>query len=100
MHRLAEECQEQIGLLCRSHRIRELSLFGSVLRDDFSDRRDIDLLVEFDESAPIGFMALGAMEQDFARLFGRPVDVVVKRSLRPALRDGMISSAHVIYAAP
>lgn len=100
MHRLAEEYQEQIGLLCRSHRIRELSLFGSVLRDDFSDRSDIDLLVESDEGALIGFLALGAMEQDFARLFGRPVDVVVKRSLRPVLRDGILASAQVIYAAP
>ena len=34
--------------LCRQHRVRSLSVFGSAARDDFDpDRSDVDLLVEF-----------------------------------------------------
>ena len=40
--------QEKIAELCRRHHIRKLSLFGSVLRDDFAPDSDVDVLVEFE----------------------------------------------------
>jgi predicted nucleotidyltransferase len=43
--------QEKIAEFCRRHRIKRLSLFGSVLRDDFTDESDVDVLVEFEEGA-------------------------------------------------
>jgi len=39
--------QEEIAEFCRRHGIRRLSLFGSVLRDDFGPDSDVDVLVEF-----------------------------------------------------
>jgi uncharacterized protein len=39
--------REQLGALCRRHHIRKLSLFGSVVRDDFRPDSDVDVLVEF-----------------------------------------------------
>ena len=44
--------QEQIEAFCRKWRVREFSLFGSVLRDDFRPDSDVDVLVVFDEAAP------------------------------------------------
>jgi hypothetical protein len=42
---------EVIAGFCRRHHIRELSLFGSVLRDDFRPESDVDVLVEFEPGA-------------------------------------------------
>ncbi len=39
--------------LCQRWRVRELSLFGSVLREGFSAESDVDVLVSFEESAPL-----------------------------------------------
>ena len=39
---------EALAELCRRYHVRELALFGSVLRDDFRDDSDIDVLVEYE----------------------------------------------------
>ncbi len=47
--------KDEIAELCRRHHIRKMSLFGSVLRDDFRPDSDIDVLVEFEPGARGGF---------------------------------------------
>ena len=83
---------------CRRWRITELALFGSVLRADFRPESDIDLLVEFEPGARIGFMALGRMQRELAALLGRPVDLVPKDGLKPLIRQEVLNSTEVIYA--
>jgi hypothetical protein len=41
--------RQKIAQFCKKHHIRKLSLFGSVLRDDFGPDSDVDVLVEFEE---------------------------------------------------
>jgi predicted nucleotidyltransferase len=53
---------EAIREICRRHQVRELSLFGSALREDFGPKSDFDFLVEFDPGAQIGFLELGGIE--------------------------------------
>ena len=62
--------QEAVAQFCRSHHIRKLSLFGSVLRDDFGPESDVDLLVEFDPGKVPGLIRLSGMELDLSPLFG------------------------------
>jgi predicted nucleotidyltransferase len=89
---------EKIADICRRYRIAELSIFGSVLRDDFRPDSDVDLLVEFQPDARVGFIELGRLERDLENLFGRKVDLITKRSVRPELRDEILGSAQVLYA--
>lgn len=91
--------QDQIADLCRRYHVRRLALFGSVLRDDFTPESDVDVLVTFEPQASIGFMALGRMKRELASLFQRPVDLVPQDGLKPLIRDEVLSSAEVIYAA-
>ncbi|MBM3266294.1 MAG: nucleotidyltransferase family protein [Candidatus Sericytochromatia bacterium] len=84
---------------CERWRISELSLFGSALRDDFGPDSDIDILVEFEAHAGIGYFALSRIEDDLAVHFGRNVDVVPKRALRPQIRDEILASREVVIAA-
>lgn len=86
--------------LCRRWRISELAIFGSALRSDFSPSSDIDVLVTFEPDAPWSYWDWPDMQQDFQRLFGRPIDLVEKRSLaNPIRRERILSTARVLYAA-
>ena len=71
--------RDEIADFCRRHRIRSLSLFGSVLREDFRPDSDADVLVEFESDAQVGFIALSRMRRELAELLQRPVDLCPKR---------------------
>lgn len=91
--------RDRIAELCRRHRIRRLSLFGSILRDDFGSDSDIDMLVEFEPGYSPGW-DIDEVERDFSRLFGgRKVDIVNPKYLNHRLRDPVLSSAVVQFEA-
>jgi predicted nucleotidyltransferase len=90
--------EEALAELCRRYYVRELALFGSVLRDDFREDSDIDVLVEFEPGAPIGLFEFVGLKQELADLLGRDVDLVEKAGLKEFLRDRVLHSAQVIYA--
>jgi uncharacterized protein len=87
-----------IADFCRRHHIRRLSLFGSVLRDDFRPDSDIDALVEFHPGHTPGWDIID-LEEELGGLFGgRHVDLVNPKYLNPRLRDRILASAVVQYA--
>jgi len=95
---------DEIASVCEKYRVAELSIFGSVLRDDFGSDSDIDFLVLFknDDCGPwmSKFMDL---EEEFGRLLGRKVEVVAKRSVQQSenyiRRKHILGTAKVIYVA-
>jgi predicted nucleotidyltransferase len=97
-YRINVPMQELVDL-CHRYHVRELALFGSVLRDDFRDDSDIDVLVEFEPGALIGLYEHFDLREHLERLLGRKVDLVSKRGLNPMIRDEVITSAQVLYAA-
>lgn len=89
---------DQLEAFCHRWRVRELALFGSVLRDDFGPASDIDVLISFEEDAPWSLWDLTTMRDELTALFGRPVDLVERESLRnPFRRDRILSNRRVIY---
>ncbi|MDW8382529.1 MAG: nucleotidyltransferase family protein [Verrucomicrobiota bacterium] len=91
--------EAELKHFCRRYRVRRLSLFGSVLRDDFDPHSDVDVLVEFEPDATIGFLTLARMARELSALFGRTVDLVPRSGLKPAIREAVLSEERVIYAA-
>lgn len=90
---------ERLVAICRHYGIRELALFGSVLRDDFSDQSDIDVLCTLlPESRARGmdWIRLMLVLED---LLGRPVDLVKPHLLDPLIRDDVPREAQRIYVA-
>jgi uncharacterized protein len=67
-------------------KIRELSFFGSVLREDFGSDRDIDVLVSFTDDAPWSLWDLTKMSDEFAVIVGRRIGLVEKEGLRNPFR--------------
>ena len=86
--------------ICRRHGVRELSVFGSVLEDDFRPDSDVDFLVVFDSDDLGPWMGrLFDLQEELERLLGRKVDLVLKKNLKWVLRDRVLASAKVLYAA-
>lgn len=88
-----------LAAFCRENGIRRLSVFGSALREDFGPGSDIDLLVEFESGAQIGFMKLARMQRELAVIIHRKVDLVPQEGLKSIIRTEALSGAEVIYAA-
>jgi len=93
--------KDKVEEFCRRNHIRKLAFFGSVLRDDFSPDSDIDVLVEFEPDAGVGFFELYDMEQELSSLLGgRKVDLSTPKCLSKYFRDKVLSEAEVHYAKP
>ena len=92
--------RKKIAEFCKRWGITEFSVFGSVLRDDFSRDSDIDVLISIDPKAHIGLFELIDMELELEKMFKRPVDLVEKEGLRnPYRRREILHTAQVVYAA-
>jgi predicted nucleotidyltransferase len=84
---------------CRAHRIRRLSLFGSVLHGTAGPGSDIDLLVEFEADAKPGLLDIAGMEIELSELLGgRKVDLRTPNDLSRYFRDEVLREAEVQFA--
>lgn len=90
--------QEKISSFCKKHHIRRLSLFGSVLRDDFRADSDVDVLVEFDPAHTPGLIRLAGIEFELGEILGRKVDIRTAQDLSRYFRQEVLNSAEVQYA--
>lgn len=91
---------DRISEFCTRWKIRELSLFGSVLRDDFDSQSDIDVLVSFEPGHPWSLYDLVDMQDELEASTHRKIDLVVKEGLRnPFRREAILNSRKVLYAA-
>ncbi len=90
--------EEALAEFCRRNGIRKLSLFGSVLRDDFGPESDVDVLVEFEPEAHPG-LAFFRMEEELSELLGRKVDLNTIGFLSPHIRERVLAEAEALYVA-
>ena len=91
--------EAEVDSFCRKHHIRKLSLFGSVLREDFGPTSDVDVLVEFEDGEVPGFGFIRIQEELSRLLGGRRVDLLTPRALSPFLRQKILQSAETRYGA-
>lgn len=90
--------QERLAAFCTKHGICKLSLFGSILREDFGPDSDIDVLVEFQTGRTPG-LAFFSMQDELSDLCGRPVDLNTKGFLSGYFQKAVLASAEVQYVA-
>ena len=91
---------QKIAEFCKKNHIMKLSLFGSVLRDDFQVDSDIDFLVEFEPGKAPGLISYSRMERELSKILGnRKVDLRTPQELSKCFRDEVLAQAEVQYAA-
>ena len=88
--------EETVAEFCGRHRIRRLSLFGSILRDDFLPESDVDILVEFEPGATPGFGFI-RIQDELSEILGCPVDLHTPASLSKYFRDEVLREAEALY---
>ena len=90
----------RITEFCRKWRVKELSIFGSAVRDDFRPDSDVDVLVVFEDDAEWDLWDHMHAEEELKQLFGRKVDLVEKSAVtNPFRRHHILNNREVIYAA-
>ena len=87
---------DSVAAFCRKHHIKQLALFGSVLRDDFRSDSDVDVLVEFEPGHVPGF-AFAGMATELSQLLGRRVDLQTPQFLSRYFRNDVLAEAQVQY---
>jgi len=90
---------QKIAEFCKNNHIVKLSLFGSVLRDDFRNDSDIDFLVEFEPGKAPGLISYCRMERELAEIISyQKVDLRTPQELSKYFRDEVLAQAEVQYA--
>jgi predicted nucleotidyltransferase len=90
--------EKEVAEFCRRHHILKLSLFGSVLRDDFSPDSDVDVLVIFDDEHVPSFFKLFDMEEELSALLnGSKVEMKTPEDLSKYFREEVVETAELIY---
>jgi len=91
--------RSRLAEFCRRHRIRRLALFGSALREDFSEESDVDILVEFEPGHTPGLLGMARLERELSHILGgRKVDLRTPEDLSRYFRDEVLREAKVQYA--
>jgi uncharacterized protein len=88
-----------VTTFCQHHHIAKLSLFGSILGDEFRPDSDIDVLVEFKPGHVPGLIRMAGIEIELSELLGRKVDLRTPAELSKYFRDRVIREAELQYAA-
>jgi predicted nucleotidyltransferase len=91
--------REQLAEFCRRNHIRRLSLFGSVLRDDFRPDSDVDFLVEFETGHTPSLLGIAGMEMELSEIIGRKADLRTAADLSRYFRDEVVRTAEPRYAS-
>ena len=88
---------------CKKWKIAELSVIGSILRDDFRPESDVDVLVTFAPGAEWSLFDHVAIEEELSALLGRKVDLVSRRAIERSSnwirRKAILETAEPYYAA-
>ncbi len=92
--------RDRIEAFCRKWKVREFSLFGSVLREDFRPDSDVDVLVDLRPGHGLTLYDWLDMIEELKAIFGRNVDLVAKKGLKnPFRRHEILKTAEVLYSS-
>lgn len=93
---LLTKLRRHMPVLKREHRIKSLAVFGSYARGDQTEESDLDLLIEFEEGAPLTLIGFIELQDTLSDLLGVKVDLVERQGLKPRLCERVAREALAI----
>lgn len=99
MHPSSTIAETRLARICRTHRVRRVSLFGSQLKGTAEPDSDVDLLVEFEPDAHPTLLDLAQLEAELSQALGKQVDVRTPEDLSRFFRGEVLRTAEVQYVA-
>ncbi len=97
--KLIENNIQRIVALCKKHKVHQLFVFGSILTNRFTDKSDVDMVVNFN-SVDLMDYADNYFELKYAlqELLGREVDLLEEKAIRnPILQRNINNTKHLVY---
>lgn len=93
-----EISREFLEAFCKKWSIKEFSLFGSVVTEDFNAESDVDVLVRFESDVKWDLWHLVEMREDLMEVFGRQVDLIEEEGLRnPTRKEEILGTKVTIF---
>ncbi len=89
---------QQIAEYFKTQPVLKAWLFGSFARGEQTAESDVDILVNYDRSQPIGLLKIASMSADLEDLLGRKVDLVEEKMLFPWVAESVNDDKQLIYA--
>lgn len=89
--------KRKIQEFCDHHHIKRLSLFGSILTEDFGQKSDVDFLVQFDKDTIPSLFEMARMEEELSGIVGRKADFRTAEDLSRYFRNQVVEEAFPIY---
>ncbi len=77
--------------------IRSVALFGSYVDGTARPDSDVDVLIEFEPTAIIGFFALSDIKDNFESFLAESVDLLTPQAISKYFRDEVLAQAEYIY---
>lgn len=77
--------------------IKKVSLFGSYLSGAPREDSDVDVLIEFEPSARVGFFKFVRIQRNLRDFIGKDVDLLTLEALSEFFRGKVINESEVIY---
>jgi len=98
---LLDSYRDQINILCKKHKVKYLFAFGSVLSKNFSEKSDVDLLVDIKSKDPINYAEnYFDLKFELEDLLKRKIDLLEEKAIRnPYLKENIDNSKLLIYGS-
>jgi predicted nucleotidyltransferase len=77
--------------------IRSVAIFGSYVNGTPSEDSDVDVLIEFEPAAVVGFFALSDIKDTFESFLKKSVDLLTPQAISKHFRDEVLAQAEHIY---
>lgn len=96
---ILDKYRKEIASLCEIHKVNELSAFGSVMTENFTDSSDIDMLIQFTDMEVLEYFDnYMNLKESLEQLFKRPVDLVEDQAIRnPVFRKIIDRDKFLVY---
>ena len=95
--KISEKNIERIKQLCEQYKVKNFSVFGSVLTDNFSSESDIDFVVDFEENDPLEYTDLYFQLKDkLEYLLKRQIDLIEERGIKNSFFRKEIDESKVV----
>lgn len=93
---------EAVEAFCRKWHIAEMCFFGSVLRDDFSEDSDVDVLITYEDGRALDLFDRACAQDELSEILGRKVDWISRGAVAwwrtpQRFRDNVFSTAEVVH---